>query len=235
MADIDENLVRQIVKEVLAETKNSDTAVNFDNNNNSNTATATEEEKPNSKAVPEKKVDWFQPAGVAKPGYSKDEVVIAVGPAFATVLDQTMTKISHKEVLRQVTAGIEEEGLKARVVKVYRTSDVGFMAVQGDHLSGSGIAVGIQSKGTAIIHQKDQAPLSNLELFPQAPVLTPETYRAIGKNAAMYAKGETPEPVPAVNDALARAHYQAIAAIMHIRETHQVVVGKPEEEIKVKF
>lgn len=66
-------------------------------------------------------------------------------------------------------------------------------------------------------------------------MLTPETYRAIGKNAAMYAKGESPEPVPAKNDQLARIHYQAISAIMHIRETHQVVVGKPEEEIKVTF
>ncbi|KRM28605.1 propanediol/glycerol family dehydratase medium subunit [Limosilactobacillus panis] len=232
MADIDENLVRQIVQEVLAQTKNVDTPIDF--GKNSSTATATKQQA-NSKAVPEKKVDWFQPVGEAKPGYSKDEVVIAVGPAFATVLDKTMTGVPHREVLRQVIAGIEEEGLKARVVKVYRTSDVGFMAVQGDHLSGSGIAVGIQSKGTAIIHQKDEDPLSNLELFPQAPVLTPETFRAIGKNAAMYAKGETPEPVPAVNDALARAHYQAIAAIMHIRETHQVVVGKPEEEIKVTF
>lgn len=232
MADIDENLVRQIVQEVLAQTKNSDTPIDF--GKGSSTATTTEQHA-NSKAVPEKNVDWFQPVGEAKPGYSKDEVVIAVGPAFANVLDKTMTGVTHKEVLRQVIAGIEEEGLKARVVKVYRTSDVGFMAAQGDHLSGSGIAIGIQSKGTTVIHQKDEDPLSNLELFPQAPVLTPETYRAIGKNAAMYAKGETPKPVPAVNDALARAHYQAIAAIMHIRETHQVVIGKPEEEIKVTF
>ncbi len=231
MADVDENLVRQIVQQVLAQTKSSDSAVDFGSGNSTeNTEIASSEGR-----VPEKKLDWFKPIGVAKPGYSKNEVVIAVGPAFATVLNKNIKGIPHKEILRQVTAGIEEEGLKARVVKVYRTSDVGFMAVQGDHLSGSGISVGIQSKGTAIIHQKDEAPLSNLELFPQAPVLTPETYRAIGKNAAMYAKGETPEPVPGVNDPLARAHYQAISAIMHIRETHQVVVGKPEEEIKVTF
>ncbi|ABQ83985.1 MULTISPECIES: propanediol/glycerol family dehydratase medium subunit [Limosilactobacillus] len=235
MADIDENLLRKIVKEVLSETNQIDTKIDFDKSNDS-TATATQEvQQPNSKAVPEKKLDWFQPVGEAKPGYSKDEVVIAVGPAFATVLDKTETGIPHKEVLRQVIAGIEEEGLKARVVKVYRSSDVAFCAVQGDHLSGSGIAIGIQSKGTTVIHQKDQDPLGNLELFPQAPVLTPETYRAIGKNAAMYAKGESPEPVPAKNDQLARIHYQAISAIMHIRETHQVVVGKPEEEIKVTF
>jgi propanediol dehydratase medium subunit len=60
---------------------------------------------------------------------------------------------------------------------------VAFVAVEGNRLSGSGISVGIQSKGTTVIHQQG-LPLSNLELFPQAPLLTLETYRQIGKNAA---------------------------------------------------
>lgn len=234
MAEIDENLLRTIVQEVLQETNNIDKPINFSGKHNQPSVQENVEEA-NGSVVNENYPDWFQPAGVAKPGYSKDEVVIAVAPAFGTILTKTETGLPHKEVLRQLIAGIEEEGLKARVIKVYRTSDVAFCAVQGDHLSGSGIAIGVQSKGTTVIHQKDQAPLSNLELFPQAPVLRKETFRAIGKNAAMYAKGESPTPVTAENDQLARIHYQAISAIMHIRETHQVVVGKPEEEIKVTF
>ncbi len=87
-----------------------------------------------------------------------------------------------------------------------------------------GISVAIQSKGTTIIHQKDQAPLSNLELFPQAPVLTLDAYRQIGKNAAQYAKGMSPNPVPTINDQMARVQYQALSALMHIKETKQVVV-----------
>jgi len=74
-----------------------------------------------------------------------------------------------------------------------------------------------------------------LELFPQAPVLTLDTFRAIGKNAAQYAKGMSPSPVPTVNDQMARPRYQALAALMHIKETKQVVVGKPAEEIDVNF
>ena len=146
-----------------------------------------------------------------------------------------MTGLEHKEILRQIIAGIEEEGLKARVIKIYRTSDVSFCGSEADKLSGSGIAIAIQSKGTTIIHQKDQEPLSNLELFPQAPVLDLETYRAIGKNAAEYAKGMSPSPVPTVNDQMARVAYQAISALMHIKETKQVVPGKPAEEIEVNF
>ncbi|EEO9620084.1 propanediol dehydratase, partial [Listeria monocytogenes] len=111
--------------------------------------------------------------------------------------------------------------------------DVAFVAVEGDKLSGSGICIGIQSRGTALIHQKDLQPLSNLELFPQAPLITLETYRAIGKNAAKYAKGESPNPVPMVNDQMARPKFQAKAALLHIKETKHVVQGKNAVELQV--
>jgi propanediol dehydratase medium subunit len=224
VTEIDETLLRNIIKGVLSEVSSQDTPINFGG-----------EAAPKAGADTPNSLDWFKHEGVAKPGLSKDEVVIAVAPAFAEVLTQTMTKIQHKDVLRQIIAGIEEEGLKARVVKVYRTSDVSFCAAEADKLSGSGISVAVQSKGTAIIHQKDQAPLNNLELFPQAPVITLETYRAVGKNAAQYAKGMSPNPVPTVNDQMARVAYQALSALMHIKETKQVVLGKPAEEISVTF
>ena len=54
-----------------------------------------------------------------------------------------------------------------------------FMALESAKLAGSGIGIGIQSKGTTVIHQKDLYPLTNLELFPQAPSITLEIYRKI--------------------------------------------------------
>ena len=110
----------------------------------------------------------------------------------------------------------------SRVVKVLDTSDVGFMALQSAKLSGSGIGIGIQSKGTTVIHQKDLYPLTNLELFPQAPLMTLDTYRRIGRNAARYAKGEMVTPIESVNDPTVRAKYQVKAALMHIIETEQL-------------
>lgn len=83
-----------------------------------------------------------------------------------------------------------------RVVKILDTSDVCFMALEAAKLSGSGIGIGIQSKGTTVIHQRDLYPLSNLELFPQAPLMNLETYRQIGQNAAKYVKGEQVVPIP---------------------------------------
>jgi len=174
--------------------------------------------------------------GEAKPGTSPNEVVIAVAPAFGDKLKKrTITGIPHAAVLREIMAGIEEEGLKPRVIKVYHTSDLAFIGKRGAELSGSGIAVAIQSRGTTLIHQKDLLPLQNLELFPQAPVISLEMYRQIGRNAARYAKGDSPSPVPQINDQMARPKYQAIAAVFHIRETQFVDPNKKPVELEVKF
>lgn len=158
----------------------------------------------------------------AKKGTDPKEIVIGVGAAFQKEIKRTICDIPLDEVLRNVKAGIEEEGMNARVVKILDTSDVCFMALEAAKLSGSGIGVGIQSKGTTVIHQKDLYPLSNLELFPQAPLMTLETYRQIGKNAAKYVKGEQVVPVPCTNDPMSRPKYQVKAALMHIAETEQL-------------
>ena len=158
----------------------------------------------------------------AKKGTDPKEVVIGVGAAFQREIKRTINGIPLEEVLKNVKAGIEEEGMVPRVVKILDTSDVCFMALEAAKLSGSGIGVGIQSKGTTVIHQKDLYPLSNLELFPQAPLMDLETYRKIGQNAAKYVKGEQVVPIPCTNDPMTRPKYQVKAAIMHIAETEQL-------------
>ena len=149
MTEINETLLRSIIAEVMKEMSV-----------NTNETVAETSEKPVTKSVSNEKA-VIRTVGVAKPSQSTDEVVIAVGPAFGEQQVKTMVDIPHTEVLRQLVAGIEEEGLKARIVKVYRSSDVAFVAVEGDHLSGSGISIGVQSKGTTVIHQRDLPPLSN--------------------------------------------------------------------------
>ena len=129
--------------------------------------------------------------GEARKGTAADEVVIGLAPAFGTKQVKTIIDLPHDKVLREIIAGIEEEGLKWRIIKVYHTSDVSFIAHVAAEYSGSGIGIGIQSKGTTVIHQKDLPNLSNLELFSQAPLIDLDTYRKIGKNAAKYAKGKT--------------------------------------------
>lgn len=169
------------------------------------------------------------------PSNRADEVVIGLAPAFGVHQTKTIIGIEHAKVLKEIIAGIEEEGLSYRFVKVYRTSDVCFIAHDAAELSGSGVGIGIQSKGTTVIHQKDLLPLSNLELFSQAPLIDLATFRSIGKNAAKYAKNESPAPVPVKNDQMARPKYQAIAALLHIKETEYADRNKKPQELKIEF
>ena len=173
--------------------------------------------------------------GEAAKGVAPDEVVIGLAPAFAYKQHKTIIDLPHDKVLREIIAGIEEEGMKWRIIKVYRTSDVSFIAHDAAEYSGSGIGIGIQSKGTTVIHQKDLPPLSNLELFSQAPLIDLDTYRKIGKNAAKYAKGEAPTPVPVRNDQMARPTYQALSALLHIKETELVDNNKKPQAVKAHF
>lgn len=177
----------------------------------------------------------FREIGAAKPGTDRNEVVIGVPPAFGTAMTKTIINIPHGEVLREVMAGIEEEGLKARLIRVNKTADVGFIAHEAAKLSGSGIGIGIISRGTTVIHQKDLMPLQNLELFPQSPLVERETFRAIGRNAAKYAKGEHPSPVPVRNDPMARPKYQGLAALLHNKEVQYVKADMPSTEVSVQL
>ncbi|MED0737721.1 propanediol/glycerol family dehydratase medium subunit [Aneurinibacillus thermoaerophilus] len=180
------------------------------------------------------KINWKE-KGTAKKGDDPHEVVVAVGPAFGAAINKTIVQVDHASVLREVLAGIEEQGVKARVIRSLSTADLAFMAHQAAKLSGSGIGIGIQSRGTTVIHQRDLDPLSNLELFPQSPLITLETYRAIGRNAAMYALGESPIPVPVVNDQMARPKYQAVAAILYLKECQSLIPDMKPVELDVEF
>ena len=186
------------------------------------------------RARAEAKPAWLEEVGEARPGDDPREIVIAVGPAFGAALDATLLGLPHAEVLQALLEGIEQEGLKPRVVRICHTSDCGFIGHAGARLSGSGVSIGIQSKGTTVIHRRDLEPLSNLELFPQAPNLTLESYRVIGRNAAKYAKGEPVLPVPVRIDNMARLRYIVQTTILHLRETEQVDQRKPPQELGVR-
>ena len=73
--------------------------------------------------------------------------LLLLAPAFGRSQRQTIVGVPHQEVIRQLVAGIEEEGLKARVI----SSRIPFLdhvaePLEGDSISGSGVCIGIQSK-----------------------------------------------------------------------------------------
>lgn len=159
--------------------------------------------------------------GPAARGSGK-EVILALGPAFGRALAKTIGGLDHEEVLKAILGGVASAGALARIVRVYHSSDCAAIGYVGARLSGSGIAIGLQSRGTAVIHQKDLAPLNNLELFPQSPSLSLATYENIGRNAARYALGEAPAPVSVKIDNGARLRLIVKTALLHRRETDEV-------------
>jgi hypothetical protein len=169
--------------------------------------------------------------GEASRGSDPGEVVVAVGPAFADTIRETISGLDHGEVLAAVLDGVEEAGGTPRLVRVRRVADVAFIAHDGARLSGSGVAIGLQSKGTAVIHRSDLQPLDNLELFGMSPLYSLESYRAMGRNAAGYALGRRVGPVPTELDNFARAKLIVRTTLLHARETRAVARGAAPVEL----
>ncbi|MBA2643733.1 MAG: propanediol/glycerol family dehydratase large subunit [Actinobacteria bacterium] len=161
------------------------------------------------------------------------EVVVAVGPAFADTIRRTIGDLGHREVLEAICDGVREGGAAPRIVRIRRVADVAFIAHDGAQLSGSGIALGIQSKGTAVIHRADLEPLDNLELFGMSPLYTLASYRAMGRNAAGYALGHRVGPVPTELDNFARAKLIVRTTLLHARETQAVRPGAAAVELEL--
>jgi propanediol dehydratase medium subunit len=175
-----------------------------------------------------------EPLGPAGHGDDPAEVVVAVGPAFADGLRETIAGLAHGDVLAALLDGVREGGASPRLVRIARVADVAFIAHDGALLSGSGIALGVQSKGTAVIHRADLQPLDNLELFGMSPLYTLESYRAMGRNAAGYALGRRVGPVPTELDNFARAKLIVLTTVLHAREAQAVVPGAPPLELALR-
>ena len=178
----------------------------------------------------------YRVLGPATKGGDAKEIVIGISPAFGLKLFQTTAGHRLSAVLKGLKEAIEKRGLRVRVVRFMHTADTSFLGLSAAGLSGSGIGIGVQAKGTAVIHSRERLPHNNLELFSNAPITKLEHYRAMGSNAAAYALGEMPEPVvvPTRGEAMG-ARYHARVALIYAIETGLTAEGAAPEEIDVKF
>jgi propanediol dehydratase large subunit len=170
-------------------------------------------------------------AGPARPGQDPRDVVIGVSPAVGRDVWRCLSGLSVADVLREMLAGLEEEGCAGRVVRFNDTVDLGRIGLAAARLSGSGIGIGLQGKGTALIHRRDLAPLANLELYSVAPTVTPELYRLLGANAARHAKGGTPDPArnPYSDEAIEARYHTTVIALMELERRAMTPGAAPEE------
>lgn len=162
------------------------------------------------------RTDDLDVGGPATQGSDPREVVIGLSPGVGRSVWRTLSGLPVIDVLRELLAGLEEEGAVARVVRVNGTLDLGLVGLTAARLSGSGIGIGLQGKGTALIHRRDLPPLANLELYSMAPVITPALYRLLGSNAGRHAKGATPVPArnPYTDEAIEARYHTSVVSLV---------------------
>lgn len=178
--------------------------------------------------------DVLHPVGEAAQGSDPREVVIGVSPGVGRTVWRTLSGMPVVDVLRELLAGLEEEGCRARLVRVNSTLDLGMVGLTAARLSGSGIGIGLQGKGTALIHRRDLPPLANLELYSMAPVITPDLYRLLGTNAGRHAKGATPAPArnPYTDEAIEARYHTSVISLIAL-ERRCVDLTRGNEELSV--
>jgi len=178
----------------------------------------------------------YHSIGPAEPGVAAREVVIGISPAFGLKLFRTLAEHPLSAVLAAMTEAIAARGLTARIVRFRHTADTSFLGLSAARLSASGIGIGLQAKGTAVIHPRDRLPHNNLELFSNAPITSLEHYRRMAENAAAYALGEMPEPVivPTEGQALG-SRFHARVALIYAIETGLTEDGAPPEELALRW
>lgn len=187
-------------------------------------------------AAEERRRYRLEPAGRAAKGNAPNEVVVGLSPAFGVKLHMATSGSFLSAVLKALLEGIAEGGGAARVVRVHHTADTSFLGLTAARLSGSGIGIGIQAKGTAVIHKAGFYPHMNLELFPQAPITTLAHYRELGRNAAAYAQGRKPEPVTVAYQGQALgSRYHVQTSLLYAIETAMLKPEREPEELRVSF
>jgi propanediol dehydratase large subunit len=171
-------------------------------------------------------------AGPARPGQDPRDVVIGLSPSVGRDVWRCLSGMTVTAVLAELLAGLEEEGCVGRLVRFNDTVDLGRIGLAAARLAGSGIGIGLQGKGTALIHRRDLDPLANLELYSVAPSVTSELYRLLGANAARHARGDTPDPArnPYSDEAIEARYHTTVIALMAL-ERAWVKGGAPPVEL----
>jgi propanediol dehydratase large subunit len=175
--------------------------------------------------------DALTSKGAAAFGTDPRDVVIGVSPGVGRNVWKTLSGQLVMDVLQELLDGLEEEGCQARIVRINSTIDLGMVGLTAARLAGSGIGIGLQGKGTALIHRRDLPPLANLELYSMAPTLTPDSYRLLGANAGRHAKGATPVPArnPYTDEAIEARYHTSVISLVALERACVDPAAAPEQ------
>ena len=80
--------------------------------------------------------------------------------------------------------------------------------------------------------------MDNLELFPMGLLLNLDMYRKIGRNAALYTRGDQPPTIPTIWDQhiiQLRARAEPIVVMLQHIEEKKIIKDKDCTELEVEF
>ena len=169
------------------------------------------------------------------PGQDPRDVVIGVSPAVGLDVWRTLSGQPVDGVLGELLAGLEEEGCVGRLVRFNDTVDLGRIGLTAARLSGSGVGIGLQGKGTALIHRRD-LPRSPISSCTRSPRLSRRSSTASsGRTPPGTPSGMTPDPArnPYRDEAIEARYHTNVIALMAL-ERAWVRPGAAPEELSQK-
>ena len=136
------------------------------------------------------------------PGRSRQrsprEVVIGVSPGVRhQALPHARRPSRCRRCCSALIAGIDEQAAaSARIVRMQHTADTSFLGLTAARLAGSGVGIGIQAKGTAVIHQaRPPAAQQSRALLQRADHHARALPRAWARTPPPMRWARLPEPV----------------------------------------
>lgn len=142
--------------------------------------------------IPDKKKGFYNLTELKIAEACEADIVVGISPAFANKGTAAEIYGNHFLILEKIVEGIEEAGMSAAVVKIYHTDDLAEIAKLSAGFSGTGIGIGIQSKGMVRINHAEHSAEDSLEASFNMPFSSFSLFKEIGINAVEYARGLKP-------------------------------------------
>jgi propanediol dehydratase large subunit len=167
------------------------------------------------------------------PGSDPREVVIGLSPGVGRSVWRTLSACGHRGAAR-AAGGLEEEGCRAGWCGSTAPWTSGWWTEPPLGCPAPAFGIGMQGKGTALIHRRDLPPLANLELYSMAPVITPDAVPAPRQQRRPARQGSHARPArnPYTDEAIeARYHTSVIALVALERACVDRAVGNEDLEV----
>ena len=139
---------------------------------------------------PKASASAYRTMGPAAGGNDPREVVIGISPAFGIKLFQTVAGHPLSAILRELIAGIAEEGARARVVRMKHTADTSFLGLSAARIAGAASASASRPRAPRSFTRRTGCPTT---ISNSSPIRRSRGSSTIG------AWGRTPPSTPGAN------------------------------------